>query len=67
MNNIGAKIKSEREAKGLLQKDLAQVLGLKASTVACYETNHIRPSYEVLIALADYFEVTTDYLLGRED
>ena len=33
----------------------------------CYESGDRRPDYEKLVALADYFDVTTDYLLGRSD
>ena len=64
---IGERIKELRSEKELLQKDLAQKIHVAANTLSQFENGKANPSYEVLIALADFFEVSTDYLLGRED
>lgn len=64
---IGEKIKELRLEKELLQKELAQKIHVAANTLSQFESEKANPSYEVLIALADFFEVSTDYLLGRED
>lgn len=64
---IGGKIKELRLEKELLQKELAQKIHIAANTLSQFESEKANPSYEVLIALADFFEVSTDYLLGRED
>lgn len=67
MKDIGIRIKELRETKGLSQKELAIELGVKQNTISQYETSIKRPSYEILILLADFFDVSADYLLGREN
>lgn len=54
-----------RKDKGLLQKELAQLLGVSIGTVSNYETGVHNPEIETLIKLADYFNVSVDYMLGR--
>lgn len=66
VNDLGSRIKEQRLAKELSQYELAQRLGVMQYTVSKYENNIKRPSYEILTLLADIFEVSTDYLLGRE-
>ena len=48
-------------------KELAKEINVARNTVTQYEKNLARPSYEVLVAIAKYFNVSTDYLLGLED
>ena len=67
MSDIGSKIIAERKAKGILQKDLAKILGVSQSMISSYEQNKKQPGYDILIQIADFFDVTTDYLLGRND
>lgn len=67
VNNLGARIKELRAAKSLSQAELANKLGVMQHTVSKYENNVKRPSFEVLILLADVFDVSTDYLLGRTE
>lgn len=67
MEDIGTRIREQRESKGISQKRLADFLKIKQNTVSQYENSIKRPSYEILVLLADFFEVTTDYLLGRTD
>lgn len=62
---IGDKIKELRNRMNITQEDLGKIIGVTTSTVGMYETNVRKPSYEVLDKIADYFEVTADYLLGR--
>ena len=54
-----------RKDRGLLQKELAQLLGVSIGTVSNYETGVHNPEIETLIKLADYFNVSVDYMLGR--
>jgi len=54
-----------RKDKGLLQKELAQFLGVSIGTISNYETGVHNPEIETLIKLADYFNVSVDYMLGR--
>ena len=61
------RIKSLREDRDLRQKDLAAVLNVSQNTYSQYETGVIALTAEVLIKLADYYNVSTDYLLDRTD
>lgn len=49
------------------QKELAVLLGIDRTTYTKYETEASEPNLETLIALADYFDVSLDYLVGRSD
>lgn len=55
-----------RKDKGLTQDEAASIFGVKLSTYQKYERDAISPPYDTLIKIADYYGVTTDYLLGRE-
>lgn len=56
-----------RERKNLFQKQMAQILQVPVKTYNNWELGLSKPKYEDLIKIADYFNVTTDYLLGREE
>lgn len=62
---LGEIIKELRINKGLTQERLGQLINLAESTISLYESNKRSPDYETLKKIADFFEVTTDYLLGR--
>jgi len=64
---LGEKLAKLRNENGLTQKELSDLFLISRSTYAQYETNNRQPDYEMLTKLADYFKVTTDYLLGREN
>lgn len=64
--NTGQKIAYLREKKGLSQAALADKIGKSQSSVAMWETNKRRVPEDALKQLADFFGVTTDYLLGRD-
>ena len=65
---LGIRLKQLREKTGLSQAKFAKVLGgVSQPVIARYETGDFFPSYPVLIKIADYFNVSTDYLLGRTD
>ncbi len=55
------------EENNLTQKQLALDLNVSSSTVSGYVTDYRKPDCEMLIRLAKYFDVTTDYLLGLSD
>ena len=50
-----------------MQKDLAELLKVTPRAMRNYESGLHEPSYDNLIALADYFDVSIDYLVGRSD
>lgn len=62
-----ARLKQLRENKGLSQYAFANKLGLSQSAVGNWESGKRIPDAEMLCAIADYFEVSVDYLLGRSD
>ncbi len=63
---LGARIAVLRRAKGWNQSDLAKQLGVSSSAVGMYEQGRRQPAADVLVKLAEIFEVTTDFLLtGR--
>mgnify|MGYP002511354712 CR=1 FL=1 len=56
-----------RKERGILQKELATYLEVTVATISNYEKGIHSPDYETLIKLADFFDVSTDYLLQRTD
>ena len=56
-----------RVANGLSQVELAKMLNVSKQCVSNWENENIAPSVELLLRLADYFGVSTDYLLERTD
>lgn len=64
---LANQIRALRKSKEIDQKTLARKLGVTKQTVSNWENDNIMPSIEKLIQLADYFEVSTDYLLGRDE
>ena len=64
---LAKKLKELREKKGISQAELANILDVAQQTVASWEKEKSSPNYEILQKIADYFLVTTDELLGREN
>ena len=58
-------LKSLRATKGLTQDELSKQLNISRSTIGMYEKGAREPDFETLELIADYFNVDTDYLLGR--
>ena len=67
MNNLNERIRDLRTNNKLTQKQLADVLSVNVLSVQRFEYGTRKPSLENLIALADYFNVSIDYLVGRTD
>lgn len=61
------RLKELREEKGLLGKDFAKIMSVEPATVTNWEKGNRFPKDDVLIKIADYFDCSTDYLLGRTD
>lgn len=59
-------LKILRKQKGLYQKDVANFLGVDRTTYVKYENGVNEPDYNTLVKLAEFFNVSVDYLLGRE-
>lgn len=60
-------LKLIRNSRGISQQTLANAIGTTQQSVNMYENHKIEPDISTLIALADYFDVTVDYLIGRTD
>lgn len=61
------RLKELREARHLSQVRLAMELNLSQNSISRYENREREAGYETLVAIADYFQVSLDYLLGRTD
>ena len=61
------RLKQLRVEKKMTQKELGEALGIRNSVVSFYEVGQREPSLEMIIKIAEYFHVTTDYLLGVDD
>ena len=64
---IGQRIRDLRKQKRMSQTELAKSAGVSQTTVTAWENNKAEPSSSAIAQLADIFNVTTDYLLGRPD
>ena len=65
MANFSKVFKQLRGENGLTQQELAKKLGVSRSAVGMYEKGEREPDFETLEAIADFFNVDMDYLLGR--
>lgn len=65
-NNFAENLKSLRQERGIGQVELAQKINVSRGIISLWENNLREPGMYNLIALADYFGVTVDYLIGRE-
>ncbi|MFW5979368.1 MAG: helix-turn-helix domain-containing protein [Halanaerobium sp.] len=63
MSDFGSQLKKLRKNNKITQKELAKILGLAQTTIANYENNSRFPNQETLLEIANYFEVTLDYLI----
>lgn len=63
----GEKIRYLRAKQNLTAKELSKVLNISESSVSLIENGKRKPSLEIIIKVADYFKVTTDFLLGYSD
>ena len=64
---LNENIKKLRIARGLNQVEFAKILGVSKQCVSNWENDNVMPSIEMLVKISDFFNVTTDYVLGRND
>lgn len=67
MPTFGERLNDLRKANKLKAEELADIVGVKRRIIFLYEKNESKPSYDVLIALSNYFNVSLDYLVGFSD
>ncbi|MCL2224844.1 MAG: helix-turn-helix domain-containing protein [Defluviitaleaceae bacterium] len=66
MVNMGNRLKALRIEKNLSQAEVARRIGISKAMISAYELEQRCPSYEVLVKLAIFYNVSADYLLGIE-
>lgn len=62
---IGRRIKELRTENGLTQQELAKILNVSSMSISFYENEQRKPDSEFIIACSRFFDVSTDYLLGK--
>ena len=67
MSNFAERIKVLRLSKGMTQAALGKVIGVRSDAICVYEKGKHYPEVRNLIILADFFDVSLDYLVGRSD
>ena len=66
IKDLPQKLRSLRVSYGYSQKQVAEKLGISPSIVSGYETGERTPSTEILLSLSYLYNVSTDYLLGKQ-
>lgn len=64
---MNKKLKELRKEKGYSQKEVAKAIGITLSAYSNYEQGIREPSYEILILLCKFYNVSADYLLGLKE
>ncbi len=67
MEKFGKRLRTVRMEKKKTQKQTAEMLDMKLRSYQLYEQGTVEPNIAKLIMLADFFDVTLDYLMGRTD
>lgn len=65
--NFGQRLRKLRENKKITQKELSKILNVSESAIGMYERGEREPNFETVDKIANFFNVPTDYLLGRTD
>lgn len=64
---LSERLNELKTSRKLMQKQVAEGTGIPLRTYRRYENGEREPSASIIVALADFFNVSTDYLLGRTD
>ncbi|KQB77490.1 helix-turn-helix transcriptional regulator [Clostridium butyricum] len=67
MISLPDRLKQLRKSNNLTQTELGKILGVGKTTISMYETNNSTPNDEIKLKIAEYFNVSLDYLLGKTD
>ena len=67
MESFGSRLKQLRKERGITLQSMSEYLGISMRAYQYYESGGRYPEFHGLIALADFFEVSLDYLVGRSD
>ncbi len=66
-SNVATRLKELRIEKGLLQDQVAELIGVARCAISTYENGFRQPSLDILVALARLYKTSTDYILGVTD
>lgn len=64
MKSFSKRLKELRQKKGLTQQELGTILSVNQRTISYWENSVSEPNYDMLVKIANYFDVSSDYLLG---
>ena len=67
MTNLSERLISLQKERNVLKKDVAAAIGISVMAYYRYERGERQPTTDILIAIAEYFDVSLDYLVGRSD
>ena len=67
MKEVAERLRHLRESVKLSQVKMAEIVGVKQSSLNRYELNQASPTFETLMRYAEYFDVSMDYIFGRTD
>lgn len=65
--NFGGRLNQARKEYKKTAQDMADMLGIGLRSYRAYESGDREPYFETLVKIADYLDVSTDYLLGRDE
>lgn len=66
MSTFGERLRNLRNRRGLTQREFGKRFQLSESAIGMYERDQREPSLELVRRMADFFEVSIDYILGRD-
>ncbi len=66
-NFFGLRLKELRIEKGISQRKFGELIGVCNQTVSFWESGSREPDMDTLVKISDFFDVSTDYLLGKSD
>lgn len=67
MATLSDRLMQLQAERNVLKKDISKAVGISVMAYYRYERNERQPTADILIALADFFDVSLDYLVGRSD
>lgn len=67
MNYFSERLKELRKSKGITQKQLSNAIGVTERAIVGYESGKMKPAFDAINSLADFFGTSTDYLIGRDE
>ena len=67
MSNLSLRLRNIRQENNLTQQEFGKIFGVGKTTVSMWETGNSSPDDEIKSKIADYFDVSVDYLLGRTE